>query len=310
MDYLVSKIPGVGKILDYGKSALDAHNLDSLEGGATRMERGKASYYREKYRGALHPTYFDKLSRILKETTTLPTPNDGIGIVEGMIGQLPVSAKWKGGATISERGIAGELRAKMLLNDIPGMAPRITFNNVIHDDNGFPLEGDLSNAFSHFSKIIDDIDAPRLSFRGDTAPTGRPTATADPPTADADAQPRGRGKKVAVSPTRSAPLSREEYLSRARAKAKAEGYPYKLLGYADDGKHKLQIPNKDGKIIRFGRQGYGDFIIWSAKEASGKVPEGFAKQKQNTFHSSHSKIKGRWRSDLFSPNMLALKILW
>jgi hypothetical protein len=118
------------------------------------------------------------------------------------------------------------------------------------------------------------------------------------------------GGKSAVSPTPPNPLSREEYLSRARAKAKSEGYPYKLLGYADDGKHKLQIPNTDGKIIRFGRKGYGDFIIWSALEASGKVEKGKAENKRKVFHNSHTKIKGDWRSDLFSPNNLALKILW
>jgi hypothetical protein len=118
------------------------------------------------------------------------------------------------------------------------------------------------------------------------------------------------GGKSAVSPTPSNPLSREEYLSRVRAKAKSEGYPYKLLGYADDSKHKFQIPNADGKIIRFGRDGYGDFHIWSALEASGKVAKGYAENKRKVFHNSHNKIKGRWRSDLFSPNNLALKILW
>jgi hypothetical protein len=118
------------------------------------------------------------------------------------------------------------------------------------------------------------------------------------------------GGKVAESPTPSNPLSRAEYLSRVRAKAKSEGYPYKLLGYADDGVHKFQIPNKDGKIIRFGRTGYGDFIIWSALEASGKAKSGMADMKRRTFHSSHSKIRGNWKSDQFSPNNLALKILW
>jgi len=118
------------------------------------------------------------------------------------------------------------------------------------------------------------------------------------------------GGKSAKRPTPLNPLSREEYLSRVRAKAKSEGYPYKLLGYADDGKHKFQIPNADGKIIRFGRAGYGDFHIWSALEASGKVAKGYADGKRRAFRNSHNKIKGRWRSDLFSPNNLALKILW
>jgi hypothetical protein len=114
----------------------------------------------------------------------------------------------------------------------------------------------------------------------------------------------------AGSPTPPNPLSRAQYLSRVRAKARAAGYPYKLLGYSDDKIHKFQIPNESGKIIRFGRVGYGDYIIWSALEASGKAKKGMANQKRRVFHNSHSKIKGDWRSDLFSPNNLALKILW
>jgi hypothetical protein len=118
------------------------------------------------------------------------------------------------------------------------------------------------------------------------------------------------GKKFAESPTPSNPLSKEEYLKRARASAKKHGLPYKLLGYSDDDTHKLQIPDPDGKIVRFGRKGYGDFIIWSALEASGKVAKGMAEKKRNVFHKSHSKIKGDWRQNAFSPNNLALKVLW
>jgi hypothetical protein len=120
----------------------------------------------------------------------------------------------------------------------------------------------------------------------------------------------GSGKKFAESPTPLNPLSREEYLKRARASAKRHGLPYKLLGYADDNKHKLQIPDPDGRIIRFGRKGYGDFIIYSALEASGKVAKGMAEMKRNVFHKSHSKIKGNWSQNAFSPNNLALKVLW
>ena len=48
------------------------------------------------------------------------------------------------------------------------------------------------------------------------------------------------GKKFAESPTPLNPLSKEEYLKRARASAKRHGLPYKLLGYSDDNIHKLQ----------------------------------------------------------------------
>jgi hypothetical protein len=56
--------------------------------------------------------------------------------------------------------------------------------------------------------------------------------------------------------------------------------------------------------------GYGDYIIWTAKEKEGIVPKGYADMKRNVFHKSHSKIKGDWKNDKFSPNMLALKITW
>jgi hypothetical protein len=100
------------------------------------------------------------------------------------------------------------------------------------------------------------------------------------------------------------------YLRIAQDRAKAAGLPYKLLGFADDGEHKLAIPNADGKMVKFGRVGYGDFILWSDAEARGEVPKGYAKQKQRTFQKSHRAIKGDWKKDPFSPNNLALKVLW
>jgi hypothetical protein len=130
------------------------------------------------------------------------------------------------------------------------------------------------------------------------------------------------GKGVAVSATRSDPPSKfkkqlekaglesSSYLEEARRRAKANHYPYKLLGFALDGVHKLQIPDENGRVVAFGRVGYGDHLIYSHQEESGTVPKGTADAKQNTFQKSHSKIKGDWKSNPFSPNMLALKILW
>lgn len=100
------------------------------------------------------------------------------------------------------------------------------------------------------------------------------------------------------------------YLTEARRRAKNHKYPYKLLGFAKDGEHKLSIPNKDGRMVSFGKVGYGDNIIYSHLEKSGKVPKGTADAKKNTFQKSHTKIKGDWASKPFSPNNLALKILW
>jgi len=105
-------------------------------------------------------------------------------------------------------------------------------------------------------------------------------------------------------------IESSSYLEEARRRAKEHHYPYKLLGFASDGKHKLAIPDKSGRMVAFGKVGYGDHIIYSHLEKHQKVPMGTADAKKNTFHKSHTKMKGAWASEPFSPNNLALRILW
>jgi hypothetical protein len=109
-------------------------------------------------------------------------------------------------------------------------------------------------------------------------------------------------KKVGIDPS--------DYLKEAQERAKEAGLPYKLLGFADDGDHKLSIPNAEGQMRKFGKVGYRDSLIWSHLEKAQKVPKGTADAKKKTFQRSHSAIKGDWKADPFSPNNLALKILW
>ena len=109
-------------------------------------------------------------------------------------------------------------------------------------------------------------------------------------------------RKVGIEPS--------SYLKEAQRRAKNAGLPYKVLGFANDGDHKLAIPNADGRMIKFGKVGYGDHLIWSHLEQHQKVPKGTADAKRNTFQKSHSAIKGDWKKDPFSPNSLALKVLW
>jgi len=105
-------------------------------------------------------------------------------------------------------------------------------------------------------------------------------------------------------------LEPSSYLAEARRRAKEHHYPYKLLGFASDGNHKLAIPDKNGRMVAFGKVGYGDHIIYSHLEKAQKVPKGTADVKKNTFQKSHSKIRGDWASEPFSPNNLSLRILW
>ena len=101
-----------------------------------------------------------------------------------------------------------------------------------------------------------------------------------------------------------------KYLKDARAVARKAGYDPKTLDFANDPTHKLRITAPDGTVRKFGRVEYGDFLIWKHLEHMKKVDKGVALKKRDTFHKSHEAIKGAWRKDKYSPNSLALAILW
>lgn len=105
-------------------------------------------------------------------------------------------------------------------------------------------------------------------------------------------------------------MTEKKYLAIARRKAKKHGYDPSALDFAKDGEHKLKLHTPDGRTIKFGRVGYGDFILWTYKEKRGEAPPGTSKMKRRVFRKSHSAMKGDWRTDKFSPNNLALAILW
>jgi hypothetical protein len=99
-------------------------------------------------------------------------------------------------------------------------------------------------------------------------------------------------------------LDPKVYLDTAKAAAKKAGYDPRALEFSDNDTHKLMIHDNFGKAHRFGRVGYGDFHIWS------KVDPPKAPKKRDTFRKSHEAIKGDWKKDKFSPNNLAINILW
>lgn len=102
----------------------------------------------------------------------------------------------------------------------------------------------------------------------------------------------------------------DAYLRAVRAKAKKEGYDPKCLKFAVDGTHKFEYKTPAGQTVRFGRVGYGDFILWTHQEREGKVPKGTASSKRSVFHKSHEAMKGDWKTNPYSPNRLALALLW
>ena len=103
-------------------------------------------------------------------------------------------------------------------------------------------------------------------------------------------------KKAGISPA--------EYLKKAQAKAKQFGLAYKHLGFSSDDKHKLQVPNASGTLVRFGSVGLGDHILYTL---SGDPS---ADDHRKRYLARATKIKGDWKSERYSPNNLAIHILW
>ena len=100
------------------------------------------------------------------------------------------------------------------------------------------------------------------------------------------------------------------YLKAIRAKASAAGYDPKSISLSTDGESKITVRAPDGRTSKAGKAGYGDFHIWSMLERKGDVPSGTAASKQSVFQKSHSKMRGKWKDDKYSPNSLALALLW
>lgn len=109
-------------------------------------------------------------------------------------------------------------------------------------------------------------------------------------------------RKIGISP--------KEYLTAVRKAAQESGYDPRALEFSDTDDKKLRMWDDQGKPVHFGAVGYNDFILWSFLEHKGDAPPGQALKKRNVFQRSHSKIKGDWKSNRFSPNSLALSILW
>jgi hypothetical protein len=104
-------------------------------------------------------------------------------------------------------------------------------------------------------------------------------------------------KKMGVSP--------EAYLKVARKKMGDTALRnWVHLGFSDDDKHKLQVPNEFGKLIRFGSVEMGDHILYTLA----KSPD--ADKHRKAYRARATKIKGDWKKDPYSPNNLAIEVLW
>ena len=103
---------------------------------------------------------------------------------------------------------------------------------------------------------------------------------------------------------KAAGVSPSAYLEKAQKKANALGLAGNMLGFSSNDKHKLQIPNEDGKMIRFGAVKLGDYILYTLQ----KNPD--AEKHRKSYLARATKIKGDWAKDPYSPNSLAIGVLW
>jgi len=101
----------------------------------------------------------------------------------------------------------------------------------------------------------------------------------------------------------------ESYIDIAKRVAKREGYDPEKLSFANNNDNKLKYEAPDG-VKYFGKAGYGDYIIWLFKERNKHVPVGYADKKRNTFRKSHGAMTKKYKLGKFSPNELAVNILW
>jgi hypothetical protein len=99
-------------------------------------------------------------------------------------------------------------------------------------------------------------------------------------------------------------VSPSAYLAEAQRKAKAKGLAHKYLGFSDDATHKLQIPNAEGKMVRFGSVGLGDHILYTLSH------DPTADEHRRRYLARATKIRGAWAKDSYSANSLAIHILW
>jgi len=119
-----------------------------------------------------------------------------------------------------------------------------------------------------------------------------------------DEDPTGSGKITFKKQLQSIKMKPETYLRIVRKIANSKGYDGRAIEFSDKPEKKLMIYDDNGKKVYFGQTRYNDYIIW--KHLNSKV----ADTKRKQYLARATKIKGDWKDNKFSPNTLAINILW
>ena len=111
--------------------------------------------------------------------------------------------------------------------------------------------------------------------------------------------------KAFASQLKKADVDQSDYLEMAKRVAQRAGYPPHSLQWSNKTGKKLMMKTPDGKTVHFGAVNHGDFLFYSL---SGD--QKLADQKRRSYLARATRIRGDWRSDKYSPNNLAIRILW
>ena len=96
------------------------------------------------------------------------------------------------------------------------------------------------------------------------------------------------------------------YLEAVKANAVKFGYPTWETIIFTKLPYKVQITRPDGKIIRFGRAGYNDFLIYKSLARKRKITMQEANRKRINFNKRMI-VKD---DDLYTPRNLSRNLLW
>lgn len=99
-------------------------------------------------------------------------------------------------------------------------------------------------------------------------------------------------------------ISQQEYMKRAKSKAKAENYDPKELKFSTDDKHKLSY-----KGVNFGSATNGDYIIYSILANEGKYSKEEIDKKRKSYLARAKPTMLRM-NDEGSPSALSYYITW
>ena len=70
------------------------------------------------------------------------------------------------------------------------------------------------------------------------------------------------------------------------------------IGLSTKKEKKYMVTTPDGKIVHFGQMGYEDYTKHKNKT------------RRKNYLTRASKIKGNWKNNRYSPNNLAIHLLW